>query len=69
MRLWSKREEEPEFNIPAPWGDGIRRILEYGMDEDACVPEGVTVPGQETISSRRIEGLKVREPGEPWAAL
>ena len=65
---WTSRQDSEEFDIPAPVG--IEAILEYSMaDPDAQVPTGVTIAGREDISSRRIPGLEIREPGEPWAAL
>lgn len=69
MRMWSRREEDSaDEAIPAPVG--ISAILEYSMREPgAAVPEGVTVSGEETISSRRVGPLEVREPGEPWSTL
>jgi hypothetical protein len=67
MRLWSKREEDSaDEAIPAPVG--IEAIMEYSMAEGE-VPEGVTIPGEETISSRRVECLKVRQPDGSWKAL
>ena len=67
MRLWSKREQDSEeFDIPAP--DGIERILEYSL-KGGQVPTGVTIAGGETISSRRVDPLQVREPGDEWVAL
>ena len=73
MRLWSKREDDSEdLVIPAPVG--IDKIMEYGMD--GADPEGlvdrlenVTELHGPSLSSRRVNILKVRQPGEPWADL
>ena len=63
---WTSRDDSEDEAIPAP--DGIEAILEYSM-KGGEVPEGVTIAGKENISSRRIPGLEIREPGEQWAAL
>lgn len=64
MRMWSKREDEADEIIPAP--ADIRPILEYSM-EGAEVPEGVTIPGRENISSGGVAfGFSTAGDGEAY---
>ena len=61
-----RHEIETEHDVDPP--ADIAGIMAYSM-EGAEIPEGVTVSGGEHISSRRIEDVRVREPGGEWAAL
>lgn len=53
-------------SIPAPVE--IAPILEYSM-RGAAVPDGVTVSGGETISSRRIEDVQFKDEDGEWKPL